>query len=874
MNKVIVHAEDGEAIDLSNLPELDRCLSDAEKSPSQFSSSLALWAATCSHVVYCSNAQLDVIATQLWGSESFEFFECSKTDTQAFAMALGSCVLLAFRGTSSLRDWQTNVNYTLTFPFSHRDESNENTSTSKSVQVDGKRRIGVHRGFWQALDSIFERVALFVKAHAANGKRVVLCGHSLGGALATLASARLVLQERVRVDVLFTFGQPRAGNRSLGDALDDAAGHMLGSYWRVVNNRDVVPHTGKGCHCGRRVLIDAGGRFLPGSNGRRWRSAPIANLKIVSLSDHLSGVYRRLALAWHGRCAMAQASGLGGLFVLVSALMTMSDELCRLASLTRRRQTAALVRTNAANWSLMRERLCKLYDTSASIISKAADHKALFERLRALFERGRKLEGVLRKLVDAKGVMDGGGVSLRRIKQALRRADSELRASCLIVDRFIGQQQRSALHGGGGGSMHVADSQRILRQPAQRQLTQQNYTNGASSSSSSLSSVDARQLARSEPLHSPPQQQRQQSDTRLVARWRYANEDDAPGVLSFEKGDIVTLICQRTRQWAEGVLDGVEHRRGLFPIEYFEPARRLGGAMRRRFARRRANQLAGTSSVAAATTDAATKTAISAHRTFDGGGGGARRVRARSQPPAPRLSSSAAAATTTSNDDSDDDNKSSALLLLESALSDLVELVEEANAMPMNVVAALHKLDAQLMQQQRKREHHLELALAYALVGQLQCASDADAAMSLLERAVALGYCDERRLSRSPHFATVRSTPRFAAIVDGTSANRRARFAYERVLAPRQIDELVALYNERAAAEANSNVLSRQATQSTLAFVGDTFADEHQTSSSLSSSSSSSSSSPSFDSMSIVSSGVDVDAFLNLVAERYRAIVK
>ena len=65
---------------------------------------------------------------------------------------------------------------------------------------------------------------------------VVVTGHSLGGALATLAAidiSRLTSQT-----YLWTYGSPRVGNKNFYTLVQNA---FRVSY-RVVNNRDMVPH--------------------------------------------------------------------------------------------------------------------------------------------------------------------------------------------------------------------------------------------------------------------------------------------------------------------------------------------------------------------------------------------------------------------------------------------------------------------------------------------------------------------------------------------------------------------------------------------------------------------------------------------------------
>ncbi|KAH7708821.1 Protein F25A2.1, partial [Aphelenchoides avenae] len=65
-------------------------------------------------------------------------------------------------------------------------------------------------------------------------------GHSLGGALASLAAGSLAQQgiypsANIR---LYTFGQPRTGNVAYAQAIE----HLVPEAYRVVHSHDIVPH--------------------------------------------------------------------------------------------------------------------------------------------------------------------------------------------------------------------------------------------------------------------------------------------------------------------------------------------------------------------------------------------------------------------------------------------------------------------------------------------------------------------------------------------------------------------------------------------------------------------------------------------------------
>ena len=169
----------------------------------------------CAALVYLP---LDQVQKQFktWGLELCEFFDTY--DTQAFLARTpqeDGTMILAFRGTSSLKDWMTDVDINL-------------------VNGPGGK---VHDGFLCALNSIWRRLAKTLDA-ARGHRKLWITGHSLGGALATLATAKLRLELAQPVNGLYTYGSPRVGNEEFARNFD---ADFYYQYYRMVNNNDVVP---------------------------------------------------------------------------------------------------------------------------------------------------------------------------------------------------------------------------------------------------------------------------------------------------------------------------------------------------------------------------------------------------------------------------------------------------------------------------------------------------------------------------------------------------------------------------------------------------------------------------------------------------------
>lgn len=88
----------------------------------------------------------------------------------------------------------------------------------------------VHSGFKGETDKIWAALLRHYKEFAKN-KKVYITGHSLGGAMATIACSRL--EEIGKIEQLTTFGSPRVGTRKFVKNI--ATPHM-----RFVNNNDIV----------------------------------------------------------------------------------------------------------------------------------------------------------------------------------------------------------------------------------------------------------------------------------------------------------------------------------------------------------------------------------------------------------------------------------------------------------------------------------------------------------------------------------------------------------------------------------------------------------------------------------------------------------
>ena len=239
-------------------------------------------------LAYDGKADIETQA-QAWGLQAKFISDTHilKGDTQAVVLGDGDKVIVAFRGTqpTNLQDWVTDV---------------------QAVLVPGPAGM-VHKGFRNALDLVHQRVREAVGALQDRGQSLWVTGHSLGAGLATLFVAKLRFEEDKPVYGLYTFGQPRTGDRSFARAFDTDFKDLM---FRFVNNSDIVPRVpprvGLYSHVGTFLYFDEQGilRSDPGFWFRRldeiksavddFRKLTPGAIQDHAMDEYLAGLTRRL----------------------------------------------------------------------------------------------------------------------------------------------------------------------------------------------------------------------------------------------------------------------------------------------------------------------------------------------------------------------------------------------------------------------------------------------------------------------------------------------------------------------------------------------------------------------------------------------------
>ena len=137
----------------------------------------------------------------------------SANATQAYVASNGEFSVLAFRGTEA-------------------DRMKDIRADAKATQATCPTGERVHSGFMQQYDDISFQLETALDDETVKGKPLFITGHSLGGAVATIAARRLDAERRIAA--CYTFGSPRVGTEAW-------VAQIKTPIYRIVNSADPVP---------------------------------------------------------------------------------------------------------------------------------------------------------------------------------------------------------------------------------------------------------------------------------------------------------------------------------------------------------------------------------------------------------------------------------------------------------------------------------------------------------------------------------------------------------------------------------------------------------------------------------------------------------
>ncbi len=137
-------------------------------------------------------------------------------DTQGFGFVRDGMAIIVMRGTVSKADWQGNFQDTLTSSLAGLTAPADASAMALLAGLVGEP--GWHQGFARGWSAIGPQVETWL-AGLQGASSIVLCGHSLGGALAQIGAFEMAMRHR-RVAAVVTFGAPPVGNLHFAEAYD------------------------------------------------------------------------------------------------------------------------------------------------------------------------------------------------------------------------------------------------------------------------------------------------------------------------------------------------------------------------------------------------------------------------------------------------------------------------------------------------------------------------------------------------------------------------------------------------------------------------------------------------------------------------------
>ncbi|KAF2856740.1 alpha/beta-hydrolase [Plenodomus tracheiphilus IPT5] len=152
-------------------------------------------------------------------ADSSSVIEYSRTETSTDVTGFvavdhtNNLIVVAFRGSSTIDTWLTDLDF-------------------DTVTTDICPGCTAHHGFWNSWVDARDRVLPAVKqaSTAFPAYQITVTGHSLGGAIATLAAAEL--RKSAYTVALYTYGAPRiAGNKTSSYITKQTGGNYRVTHW-------------------------------------------------------------------------------------------------------------------------------------------------------------------------------------------------------------------------------------------------------------------------------------------------------------------------------------------------------------------------------------------------------------------------------------------------------------------------------------------------------------------------------------------------------------------------------------------------------------------------------------------------------------------
>lgn len=156
--------------------------------------------------------------TLLYPIDALAGVEEPEAEVFGFVAESRDYIIVVFRGTRTFKDNESDQDlYQVPYPF---------------VRDAGK----THRGFTCIYQSARDRLIRELYKLSPS-KRLLIAGHSLGGAVAVLAALDIVVNTRFHNAILYTYGSPRVADPVFASRFNQTVQHSF----RIFNIHDIIP---------------------------------------------------------------------------------------------------------------------------------------------------------------------------------------------------------------------------------------------------------------------------------------------------------------------------------------------------------------------------------------------------------------------------------------------------------------------------------------------------------------------------------------------------------------------------------------------------------------------------------------------------------
>ncbi|QDU75052.1 Lipase (class 3) [Bremerella volcania] len=238
---------------------------------SGFSWDLALSTCAMCHLAYGETEHIHEVCDRRWRWGTYYVITSSRT--KCLLTVARNVIVVVFSGTQEIRDWLSVV-----------DRNYEKTEYGR-----------VNSGMFHEFKNIREYLERHMQKLGIQGGKLVLTGHGIGGALATIAAAEWVNEEMFEIAEVYTFGQPAVGYPDFQQYMNE---RTAGRFFRFVHKDDIVPrippgyvHVGELIHLGREGSSSSEMETTSETEELTWRRLLAEKFFYESSSSGYAGLF-------------------------------------------------------------------------------------------------------------------------------------------------------------------------------------------------------------------------------------------------------------------------------------------------------------------------------------------------------------------------------------------------------------------------------------------------------------------------------------------------------------------------------------------------------------------------------------------------------